>query len=350
MSFDHRDPGARPHAPTDPPRTRRHASAALPSDPASDPPGDLAVAGAAAAMAEEGIWQPARPWPSWVIAVMVYALFGALTYWHAALPLWLLLPLGGVTIAWHGSLQHEAVHGHLGTAPWWNWPIALPPLSLWLPFPIYYRTHRAHHRFEILTEPWRDPESFYVDQAGWAHLPRPLQALLRLHNTLLGRLLLGPFLVIGQFFYSEVRALRDGDRRNLAAWLWHLPAVALVLFWVMAVAAMPLWLYLVAFVLPGTSLTLVRSFAEHKAAHTPLERTAVVEAGAFFSLLFLNNNLHYAHHRRPDLPWYALPGYYRRHRGALLQENGGLCYRGGYREIARRFLLQQVDEPVHPFL
>jgi fatty acid desaturase len=107
--------------------------------------------------------------------------------------------------------------------------------------------------------------------------------------------------------------------------------------------------YVALFVLPGVSLTLVRSFAEHKAANTPLERTAIVEAGAPFALLFLNNNLHYAHHKRPDLPWHALPAYYRAHRGELLHENGGLLYRG-YREILGRYLLRPVDRPVHPII
>jgi fatty acid desaturase len=124
--------------------------------------------------------------------------------------------------------------------------------------------------------------------------------------------------------------------------------VALVLVWVVAVCGIPLWAYLALYVLPGTSLTLVRSFAEHKAARTPFERSAVVEAGPLLSLLFLNNNLHYVHHRRPDLPWHALPAYYRDHRRQILAENGGLLYRGGYLEIARRFLLRPIDEPAHP--
>ena len=81
----------------------------------------------------------------------------------------------------------------------------------------------------------------------------------------------------------------------------------------------------------------------------PEERSAVVEAGRLWSLLFLNNNLHYAHHKRPDLPWHALPAYYRAHRDQLLRENGGLLYRGGYLEICRRFLLRPIDSPAHPF-
>jgi fatty acid desaturase len=288
-----------------------------------------------------------RAGPTWIVAGVIYLGWGLTTWYYAALPWWLLLPLGGFLIAWHGSLQHEAVHGQLAPWRWLNDAVALPPLSLWLPFPLYRAAHRAHHDFEILTEPWRDPESFYVDRDTWGRLPAPVRAVLHAHNTLLGRLLLGPFLVVGQFYWAEMAALWRGDRRQLSTWLWHLPLVALVLVWVIGVCGIPLGGYLALFVLPGISLTLVRSFAEHKAAHTPLERTAIVEAAPPFALLFLNNNLHYAHHKRPDLPWQALPAYYRAHRRALLDENGGLRYRG-YAEILRRFLLRPVDTPVHP--
>jgi fatty acid desaturase len=295
----------------------------------------------------------ARSWlrragPSWLVAALIYGGFGVLTWHLAALPWWLVLPAGAVLIAWHGSLQHEAVHGQLAPWRWLNDLPALPPLALWVPFPIYRSTHRAHHDLRVLTEPWRDPESFYLDRATWARLPRAVQAVLRAHNTLLGRLVLGPFLVIGQFLWWEARALLAGERRHLAAWLWHLPACALVLVWVTLVCGIPWWHYLALFVLPGTSLTLVRSFAEHKAAWTPQERTAVVEAGGFLALLFFHNNLHYAHHKRPDLPWHALPAYYWAHREELLRENGGLLYRG-YGEICRRYLLRPIDQPAHPY-
>jgi len=289
-----------------------------------------------------------RAGPTWLIAGVIYAGWLLLTWHYHALAWWLVLPAGAVLVTWHGSLQHEAVHGQLAPWRWLNDLPALPPLSLWLPFPVYRATHRAHHRFEILTDPRRDPESFYVDRATWRSLSRPTRALLCVHNTLLGRFVLGPLLAIGQFWWAEARALCRGERGNLGAWLCHLPACALVLYWVIGVCGIPLWAYLVLFVLPGTSLTLVRSFAEHKAADTPLERTALIEAGRFFSLLYFNNNLHYAHHRRPDLPWHALPAYYWQNRDELLRENGGLLYRG-YREIVRRFLLRPVDRPDHPY-
>lgn len=287
---------------------------------------------------------------NWALLMVIYAAWGLVTWFHQAIPLWVLAPLGALLIAWHGSFQHEAVHGHFSSRRWLNDLIAAPPLALWLPYPIYRRTHRAHHNPNILTDPRRDPESFYVDRASWQRLSAPRRRLLIWHNTLSGRLLLGPFLIIAQFLASEIRALRSGDRRNLGAWLLHLPATGIVLVWVLTVADMPLLTYAGCFVLPGLGVTLIRSFAEHRAAYTPGERTAIVEAGPFFSLLFLNNNLHFAHHKRPDLPWQDLPAYYRRDRDRLLEENGGLCYPGGYREIARRFIARPVDRPAHPYL
>ena len=100
-----------------------------------------------------------RAGPTWVVAGLIYLGWGLLTWHYALLPWWLVLPLGGYLLAWHGSLQHEAVHGQLAPWRWLNDAVALPPLGLWLPFPIYRAVHRTHHNFEILTEPWRDPES-----------------------------------------------------------------------------------------------------------------------------------------------------------------------------------------------
>jgi fatty acid desaturase len=285
---------------------------------------------------------------NWFFLTIIYAGWALTTWFHDDLPLWLLLPVGAWLLAWYGSFQHEAVHGHLASRRWLNDLLIYLPLYLWLPFPIYRHSHRAHHHFDILTDPYRDPESFYIDRTAWAALPRSAQYLLIWHNTLLGRLALGPLLTIGQFYYAEARALLSGDFQHLKAWLWHLVCVAIVLIWVVVICAMPLWAYLLWFVLPGTSLMLVRSFAEHKAANTSWERTAIVESGPLFSLLFLNNNLHFAHHRRPDLPWQDLPSYYRTHRQDLLKDNSGLCYRGGYWEIARRFLTRPIDRPAHP--
>ena len=104
---------------------------------------------------------------------------------------------------------------------------------------------------------------------------------------------------------------------------------------------------LAAFVYPGLSLAMVRSFAEHRAALEPNERTAIVERAPILGLLFLYNNLHVAHHLRGRLPWYRLPAFYRLNRTALITHNGGLVYRS-YFEVARRYLLTPHDRAVHP--
>ena len=94
-----------------------------------------------------------RAGPTWIVALTVYGGFFALTWFWGQLPLVLAVGLGAVIIAWHGSLQHEATHGQLAPVRWINDLPALLPLSLWVPYPIYRTTHRAHHDFEILTDP-----------------------------------------------------------------------------------------------------------------------------------------------------------------------------------------------------
>ncbi len=59
-------------------------------------------------------------WPTILLAASVYLIFGLLTWFYHALPWWLVLPLGGYLVGLHGSLQHEAIHGHPTNRPWLN--------------------------------------------------------------------------------------------------------------------------------------------------------------------------------------------------------------------------------------
>ena len=56
--------------------------------------------------------------PTWLVAFLVYGGWLVLTYTHRALPFPLLAALGGFLIAWHGSLQHETIHGHPAGKRW----------------------------------------------------------------------------------------------------------------------------------------------------------------------------------------------------------------------------------------
>ena len=286
-------------------------------------------------------------WPTIVLAAGIYGGWGALTYWHASLPSIVVAVAGAWLAAWHSSLQHELIHGHPTRCGWLNAAIGGLPLLLWLPFDRYRAMHLTHHRDERLTDPLDDPESAYVEPQRWRRLSPPARALIAAQGTLLGRLILGPPWRAGRFLLGEAKAVVAGKPGYREAWAQHLVGVALVLTWLVVVCRMSLWFYVLTIAYPGTSLILIRSFAEHRAAGPVRQRTAIVENGGALGLLFLFNNLHAAHHERPSLPWYALPGWYRSHRERLLAANGGLVYRG-YGEVFRRFLLRRHDAPVHP--
>ncbi len=286
-------------------------------------------------------------WPTVGLAAAVYAGFALLTWFYGALPWWLVLPLGGYLVAWHGSLQHEAVHGHPTPWPWLNELLVLPSLWLWLPFRLYRESHLVHHRDEHLTEPQHDPESFYLSAQAWARLGPLERAYFWTANTLAGRLLLEPARRAGRVYVEEADRLLRGETTHLLAWLLHVAGAALVLLWVLGVCGIPLLAYLAFFAYPGVSLTLMRSFLEHRAREQVGERSVLVEAGWPMALLYLHNNLHALHHAEPGLAWYRLPARYRMRRAELLAANGGYRY-SGYLEIAARYLLRPKEHPRHP--
>ena len=284
-------------------------------------------------------------WPTILAAAAIYGGWAAATRYHDVLPRWTLAMIGGWLVAWHGSLQHETIHGHPTRNALLNTLLGFAPLALWLPYAVYRRSHLAHHRTPNVTDPFDDPESRYL---GWCEgrYGHFLQLIARAQATLAGRLLLGPFLTIGGFLLREVRRAVHDPRAILRDWLPHLAAVLLICVW-LRLCHLDLASYALCFVYPATALTLLRSYAEHRADPVPGRRVAIVERAGPFALLFLNNNLHAAHHRAPGLAWYRLPAFHRRHRERLVADNGGLLYRG-YGEIARRFLLRSHDLPIHP--
>jgi fatty acid desaturase len=104
--------------------------------------------------------------------------------------------------------------------------------------------------------------------------------------------------------------------------------------------------YVALVVYPSVSVTLLRSFVEHHAHADARQRTRVVEAHPLWALIFLNNNLHIAHHAHPRLPWYELPSAWQALRPAAQAQ--GLVFQGGYREVARKFLLERyIDLSSH---
>ena len=281
-----------------------------------------------------GRWE----WPTLVVAAVIYGLFAALTLYHAALPWWLLLLAGGYVTAWHGSLQHEVVHGHPTPHAALNEALVFPGLWLWLPFRRYRESHLRHHHTPVITDPLDDPESFYLSAGEWVRLNPVWKGFYLFHNTLAGRMTIGPAVAVFRLIRDEVARIAGGDRSALLAWMLHAAGCALVLGWAVGVCGMGVLEYVAYFAYPGLSLTLLRSFAEHQASNDPEERTAMVRSGPLMSLLFLNNNLHSVHHSEPAMAWYRLPDRARQIRDA------GYEFRG-YGEIAARHLLKP-KEPV----
>lgn len=288
----------------------------------------------------------ATEWPSLALAALIHGGWLATTFYAARLPWWIVPMPGAWLAAWHMSLQHEVIHGHPTRFRWFNDLLGSLPLSLWLPYRSYKASHLGHHRGDTLTDPIDDPESHYVTAADYAQAGRIERLLLRVNNTLLGRVTLGPARLIVRFLAREAGSVLRDDQDARRAWLQHLPGLALVVAWLTLVCHLSLVRYVALFVYPGLSLALVRSFAEHRAADDPEHRTAIVEDTPILGLLFLFNNLHVVHHLRPGLPWYRIPGWYRANRETLLRRNGGLVYRG-YRDVARRYLLRQHHALVH---
>ncbi len=286
-------------------------------------------------------------WPTVAVAGLIYAGFAGLTWHYHVLPSWMVLPLGAYFVAWHGSLQHEAVHAHPTRWPWVNELLVFPSLWLWMPYRVYRLTHLQHHMTASVTDPIDDPESYYLTPSAWARTGAPMRLVWRVNNTAAGRLLIGPFIVTALLFISEGRRIASGDRSTLAGWLLHVVSCAIVLAWVVAICDIPLTHYLILFVYPGISLTLLRSFLEHQANDEPGHRTVIVESNPVMSLLYLYNNLHALHHSAPNVPWYELPGRYRQQRAAVLSKNGDYCYRG-YAAVIARYLLRTKEPVVHP--
>ena len=284
-------------------------------------------------------------WPTWLVMIGCHAAWAAglvsvpVYGWPALVPL-------AIAIALHSSLQHEVLHGHPTRNAALNEATVFLPLGLWIPFRRFRDLHIRHHNNEHLTDPYDDPESFYLYELDWWQAGWALRLLLSINATFLGRVTLGPLLAIAGFWHSEMRLLWRGDLAVRGAWVRHCLGLVGVIALV-AAAGVSLWMYAVA-AYGGLALIMVRSFIEHRAAHDPDHRTAVVEAGWFWRLLFLNNNFHFVHHEQPSLAWYHLPLLYRQRGEEVGMRNGGYIL-PGYGAVAWRWLVRAREPVVHPY-
>lgn len=286
-------------------------------------------------------------WPTWFALGGLWLAFGLLTTFHASLPWWIVTPAGAYLVAFHGSLQHEALHGHPTRNPLINELLIFPALSLWIPYRRYRKLHLTHHRNDQLTDPQDDPESYYLDPQAWEKTPLPVKWLFTINNAMLGRFVFGPAIATVRFIACETKLILAGDREVLNAWVLHGLGIAVLWLWVSAICGMPFWAYVFGIAYWGNSLTMMRSYAEHRAHDMPGCRVIIVESNPLMSFLYLNNNLHMPHHELPRLPWYRLPSYYRANKDRLIKENCAYLMHG-YCEIARHWLFKPKEPVAHP--
>ena len=288
-------------------------------------------------------------WRTLLLAGVCYAVWLLLAFGWADLPdlvrVLLLIP----TITLHSSLQHEFLHGHPFRNQKLNDLLISPPIGVLVPYLRFKSCHLTHHINENITDPYDDPESYYLDRNVWAAIPGWLKGLLIANNTLAGRITIGPALATIGFLRSEFVRARAGDTIILKVWPRHFLAVVL-LFWLIANygSLHPAAYFIAAYF--GMGLLMVRSFIEHQAVEKANQRSVIIETRGPLSLLFLNNNFHSVHHAYPSLAWYRIPAFFRENRARFLRMNGGYRYQS-YWEVFRRFGFrpkEPVAWPIEP--
>jgi fatty acid desaturase len=287
-------------------------------------------------------------WPTIGLMIVCYGLWFTSGYYiYPVMPV-LALALMAVAVALHSSLQHEALHGHPTRNGAINEVLVSLPIGLVFPYRRYKHLHLRHHADERLTDPYDDPESYYRAFGDWEKLPSFVKVLLGWNNSLVGRIVIGPTLMVVGFVFSEIKLVAGGDRKTRTAWLLHGLGLILTLAALWFAFGVPLWIYALTAVYWGLSIISIRSYCEHQWSERPDGRTVIVEKSPL-ALIFLNNNLHFVHHKRPTVPWYHLPQLYREQREEWQRMNGGYVFRN-YFEILRAYAFRKKQEVVHPVL
>lgn len=291
---------------------------------------------------------PTIEWPTVLLAVGCYGAWAA-----AGFLLWPHYPIIALIVltlilTLQSSLLHEVLHGHPTRNAQVNEAFVFLPIGLVWPFRRFKWLHLRHHADERLTDPFDDPESYY--RALWQHhdLPGTMKLLLRANNTMVGRFVIGPWLSSIGFIIGDLKLAIEGDRAVRQAWLLHGIGLAVVVPVIVFGFGIPLWLYVLVPVWIGQSLISIRTYAEHQWSEHPEGRTIIVERSPL-SFLFLNNNLHFVHHKNPTVAWYELPRLFRERREEWIARNKGYVV-PNYFALLGDYAFRVKEPVVHPAL
>lgn len=287
-------------------------------------------------------------WPTWFLWVAIITLWVCIVALYANIPGRLGTPLMAVLLSWYMSFQHELTHGHPTRNDTINRLLGLAPLAIWYPFDTYKIDHLKHHEDAHLTVPGVDTESNYITPEQAAGMGPIALWIYSSQRTFLGRLMIGPAIVIVSLFTQTFRRVAGGDFAALKVWAVHLPMVALLLWALEEYTAVSAWTYCFGMAYPALGLAMLRSLYEHRPGPSPAHRTVINHAGFFWRLLYLNNNYHAVHHAYPQMPWYRIPAAYAADRQGYQLRNGGFVV-PGYVWLIRNFAWKPVDSPVLPY-
>ena len=186
-------------------------------------------------------------WPTWLALAGCYLLW-SLALWQHELLGWFWCVPGALSIAFHSSLMHEASHGHPTRKLWLNEALVFPSLGVFLPYRRFRETHLIHHNDDRLTDPYDDPETFYLAEPVWKGQRPLMRRFLAVNATFAGRMLIGPALAVYAFYRTEWTERHKPGRAG--AWMRHVCGVTLVGLALWA-AGMPVWWYLLGGDLSG---------------------------------------------------------------------------------------------------
>lgn len=301
---------------------------------------------------------PSRPsrieWPTILLVIICYMAWFCLALAGAGLHpiIWIAAVSVLTTLYW--SLIHEAVHNHPTDIEWFNRIVVIIPIGWVFAYGRFRDSHLRHHATGELTDPFDDPESFYLSPSRWQKMGKPLKLLLRFNNSLFGRMLIGPAIAIWRMITSDIDRLNDTATSReecssiIREWLLH-GMLIVTLAWLLARhSSVPFWQFVAAAYI-GISILQIRTFPEHQASNSAGERTVIIEDKGPLAFLFLYNNLHVVHHTRPGLAWYRLPGFYYRHRTQFIRRNNGYVY-ASYWQVLRQYILKPKEPVPHPGL
>lgn len=286
--------------------------------------------------------------PTLFLIAMTYCIWFSLVFILNAVSLWLIVPLMGLVLTFHSSLQHEAIHGHPIPNEMCSTVLVYPPIGLWIPYERFKELHIKHHKNEIISNPQNDPETNYIYPENWKKIPYLLQKIMCFNNTLFGYVFIKTIIKEISFICSEIKIIYSGNWKIFFVWIRHLIGITIILISINYYSNVPIWAYLISSYI-GNAILNIRTFLEHRAHKNPLKKSVIIEDQGILAMLFLNNNFHSLHHARPHISWYKLPKLYFDNKHFYLKQNGNYLYKS-YLEVFTKYLFK-IKEPVaHPIL